>query len=390
MTAPPTAPARRGRVLIVDDDISLLRLFRRMLEGGAFEVVTAENGKEALAKVQAGRFDVILSDIVMADMSGLELLRAVRQRDLDVPVLLMTGGPDVSTAVEAVECGALRYMLKPLNAAELTKAVADASHVHDMARLRREALQRADTDSRRFGDRESLEGSLANALESMWMAYQPVVSWSQKSAAAYEALLRSSDQVLTHPGAILEAAERLGRLNDVGRAVRARVARAVVDAPTRDIYVNLHSQDLLDDELHDPNAPLSLTASRIVLEITERASLEGVSGVSERIANLRRLGYRIAIDDLGAGYAGLTSFALLHPEVVKIDMSLVRGIEASSTKQRVVASLIRLCREMEMAMVCEGVETAPEQEVLTRLGCDLLQGYLFGRPAAEFPPPRFG
>jgi EAL domain-containing protein (putative c-di-GMP-specific phosphodiesterase class I) len=390
VTAPQRRPGNhRGRVLLVDDDPAQLRLFRRLLEDASFEVVVAANGKEAIEKIESNSFDVILSDILMQDIGGIDLLRAVRQRDRDVPVLLMTGGPDLTSAVKAVEYGALRYMEKPFKPNELVNAVREASSLHALALLKREALALASDDRHPPVDRVVLESNLVAALGSLWMAFQPVVSWSRKCPIAYEALLRSGNAVLTNPGAVLGAAEELGRLNDVGRAVRECVARVVADAPVPDIFVNLHSQDLMDENLYDAKAPLSLAASRIVLEITERASLEDVSDVADRIRLLRGLGYRIAIDDLGAGYAGLSSFSLLHPDMVKIDMSLVRGIETSTPKQRLVASMTTLCLDMGMSVICEGVETASERDVITGLGCDLLQGYLFARPAAGFPDPRY-
>jgi EAL domain-containing protein (putative c-di-GMP-specific phosphodiesterase class I) len=121
------------------------------------------------------------------------------------------------------------------------------------------------------------------------------------------------------------------------------------------------------------------------LEVTERSSLGGLDDVQARVAELRKLGFRIAIDDLGAGYAGLTSFALLEPEIVKIDMTLTRGIDKSAVKQKLVSSLTGLCREMNMTIVTEGVETAAERDTLVGLGCDLLQGYLFAKPGRPFP-----
>ena len=101
------------------------------------------------------------------------------------------------------------------------------------------------------------------------------------------------------------------------------------------------------------------------------------------------MGFRIAVDDLGAGYAGLTSFAVLDPDIVKVDMNLVRGIESSAVKRRLVSSVVSLCREMEMMLVAEGVETAAERDVLSDLGCDLFQGFLFARPASAFYQPAF-
>src|SRR6185312_10851529 len=90
-------------------------------------------------------------------------------------------------------------------------------------------------------------------------------------------------------------------------------------------------------------------------------------------------------DALGAGYAGLTSFTLLEPEVVKLDMELVRGIDSHRTKRSIVTSMVTLCHDMGATVVAEGVETPAERDALVDLGCDLLQGYLLAKPAPPFP-----
>jgi EAL domain-containing protein (putative c-di-GMP-specific phosphodiesterase class I) len=99
------------------------------------------------------------------------------------------------------------------------------------------------------------------------------------------------------------------------------------------------------------------------------------------MAELRALGYRIALDDLGAGYAGLTSFAQIRPEIVKLDMALVRDIDKDALKKRLVASVIQVSRDIGTLVVGEGVETAAERDTLIELGCHLLQGFLLGKPA---------
>ena len=124
----------------------------------------------------------------------------------------------------------------------------------------------------------------------------------------------------------------------------------------------------------------------MVLEITERIGLDEVAGPA-RVAMLRRLGYRIAVDDLGAGYAALGALAVLEPEIVKLDMSLVRDIERHPTKRRVVGAIATLCRELGSRVIAEGVETAAELAVIRELGIDLIQGYLFAKPARGFPQP---
>jgi EAL domain-containing protein (putative c-di-GMP-specific phosphodiesterase class I) len=166
--------------------------------------------------------------------------------------------------------------------------------------------------------------------------------------------------------------------------VRDRVAADVPRCPARFVFVNLHSQDLLDEHLYQNDSPLSRVAERVVLEVTERASLAAIDDTEARMTRLRDLGFRIALDDLGAGYSGLSSFTTLQPEVVKYDMSLVRGVEASLTRRKVISSMTTLFAEMGTEVVAEGVETESERDALVALGVDLLQGYLFAKPSRGF------
>jgi EAL domain-containing protein (putative c-di-GMP-specific phosphodiesterase class I) len=111
--------------------------------------------------------------------------------------------------------------------------------------------------------------------------------------------------------------------------------------------------------------------------------------VTSRVARLRDIGFRIAVDDIGAGYAGLSSIAQLEPDVVKIDMAMVRHIDVEPTKQKLVSAMAKLCQEMNVRVIAEGVETTAERDTLAALGCDLMQGYFFARPSLPFPEARF-
>jgi EAL domain-containing protein (putative c-di-GMP-specific phosphodiesterase class I) len=238
-----------------------------------------------------------------------------------------------------------------------------------------------------MGDRASMQKMLDRAITSIWMAYQPIVNWQTREVIAYEALVRTDDPDLPYPDALLSAAKRLGRIEDVSRAIRARVARDLSEHPrTGDVFVNLHPADLLDERLYSTSCPMAAHAQQIVLEITEREALDDMANIPARAKRLRKLGYRIAIDDLGAGYSGLDYFARLTPEVAKIDISLVRDIHNEKIKQKLVGSLITLCKELGVTVVAEGVETAAERDTLAALGCDRLQGYLFAKPGKPYPP----
>jgi EAL domain-containing protein (putative c-di-GMP-specific phosphodiesterase class I) len=150
------------------------------------------------------------------------------------------------------------------------------------------------------------------------------------------------------------------------------------------LFVNVHVLELEDEDLYSPQAPLSERAREVVLEVTERGSLERVRGLPERVFRLRELGYRIAVDDLGAGYAALNSFAALRPDVAKLDVALVRGVDGDPYRRRLIGNVTAMCRDLGIRCVAEGIETPQERAVLEDLGCDLLQGFLIGRPQA--PP----
>jgi len=377
----------RPLILVVDDDETFARSCVRVLETWGYGVETASDGSAALALARARKFDVVLTDINVPNMSGLDILRAVRERDRDIPVVLMTGGPGLDSARVAVEWGALSYLIKPLSMSQLQDVLSRAVQMHRVAQRERRILH---TTAEHEREVETMRLRFDRALASMWTAFQPIVSWSKKTVIAYEALMRTTDHELRSPLEILKTAEALDEMPTLGRKMRRQVADVLRDHPNLPgVFVNLHVLDLADDDLYSPDAPLSEFAPRIHLEITERMALERIPDIRDRVAHLRRLGFRIAVDDLGEGYSGLNCFAQLEPDVVKVDMSLIRGIDTTPTKRKMVHALASMCRELETPLVAEGVETESELKVLIELGADLFQGYFFAKPGLPFPVPKF-
>jgi EAL domain-containing protein (putative c-di-GMP-specific phosphodiesterase class I)/ActR/RegA family two-component response regulator len=378
-------PTAAERVLIVDDDVAVLSLHGRVLSSAGFEVETAANGDAAMAAVRQRSFDLILSDIDMPGMDGIRLLEQVRSYDADVPVILITGAPSMDTAIQALDRGALRYLTKPIKLPELVQVAGDAVRVHRLAIAKRHALAMVSGGPKFSGDQAALSVSFHRAVASIRLAYQPLVSWSTCRVVAYEALLRSFEPTLPTPGAVLDAAERLGRVHDVGRRVRELAIDATRQLPDgARLFVNVHPFDLHDDQLGAVGGALADVSSRITLEITERASLSSVEDARGRIRTLRDRGFQLALDDFGAGFGGLTSFALLEPDVVKLDMGLIRGIEREPVKQNIVKTMTQMCGELGILVIAEGVETAAERNEVVRAGCDVMQGFLFAKPAESF------
>jgi EAL domain-containing protein (putative c-di-GMP-specific phosphodiesterase class I) len=236
---------------------------------------------------------------------------------------------------------------------------------------------------------QALEDKLDRALSTLTMHYQPIVRAVDRTRFGYEALLRTTDKSLPHPGAVLDAAERLEKIQKLGRAVRGQIAQRFAAEPTERgvVFLNLHLLDLHDKQLTSSFAPLSKIASRVTLEITERTSLDGQADIRYRVAELRELGFKIAIDDLGGGHARMGEFTLTDTDFVKLDMSLVRDIDRQPMKQRLAKSITEMCRDHGAKVIGEGVETEAEAQTLVDLGCDLLQGYFIARPALPFCDP---
>ena len=396
---PPSAPAlaavgRRpgaaGRVLVALGAHAQAEVWCALLRQEGYDVVVVEHGEAALRRLLARDIDVLLASAQLPDLHGLSLLMQVRALDPQVSVLLISGRNDLDHAVEAMERGAMRYLTRAVAREELVALVEQG------ARLRRHARRQDSTSliravgpaGRSFGDAVTLGAAFEEALEGLYLVFQPIVSWAARAPVAYEALMRCRAPQLPTPPAMLEAAEKLGRLPDLGRRVRALAAEAVASLPEGvRLFVNAHPRDLDDPDFYDPAAPLTRHAHRVTIEVTERARLDDERAAQVQLQRLRALGYRVAVDDLGAGYAGLASVAALNPEVVKVDMSLIRGIDHNPISARIVRALAAVCEELGILLVAEGVETRAERDTLVGLGCDRLQGYLFARPGPGFAEP---
>ncbi len=386
-TTPPEL--RPERVLVVEDDPVLAQTIVRALSGAGCQVVVVGTLHGAVVTLGEGEFDALVLDITLPDGSGLDLMRDLRGAHSELPIVMMTGQPTVEAASQALRSRVHEYLAKPFPPEELVRAVRAAAEAGRVSRLRAKLLVARWGGEEFVGDIARTEKLFARALPKIRMVFQPIVRSHDGSVYGYEALLRCEEPSLASPARMLAAAEVLGRTHDVGQAVRAAVAATMRAHPDQQeaIFVNLHPTELRADILTAVTEPLLPWAHRVVLEVTDRAALDGSPQLSDELARIRAQGYRVAVDDLGEGYAGLASLVRLRPDIVKIDMSLVRDVHRSVLKQDIVAALVDLARRAGMTVVAEGVETVGERDSLVALGCHLLQGYLFARPGPPFPTP---
>lgn len=186
---------REIEILVVDDEEAVRTVIQRVLTKAGLRVETASNAEAALAILRQGRrFDTIVSDLMMPGMDGMQLLHAVRQMDLDVPMVMLTGNPTLESAMLAMDQGGFRYLTKPIENGQLVEVVRDAAAHHRLAVLRRKALEVCEAGGWLLENLEDLDERFARALDKLWIAYQPIVLWPERQVVGYEALVRSSDE----------------------------------------------------------------------------------------------------------------------------------------------------------------------------------------------------
>jgi len=378
------------RVLLIHGESDTRQGYTRALGEAGFLVDAAGEAATATGLITSRRYDVVIYSPDPFEQAGTVLLRSIRKHDLDVPIILTTRLRAFDYTTATARYSVVRRFVEPIDVADLVHTASRAEHFHRLTRVRREAMTRLDSSGEWMGDRTGLEFHFENALDCLWMAFQPIVSAVDNSVFGYEALLRSGEVLLHSPIAVLRAAERLNRVHEVDRIGRDRIAAQLEDRaePTM-VFINVHSEDLRDEHLLDRKSHISRFAKHIVLEITERTPLDEIHDLGLRVGELRALGYRFALDNLGAGHAGVGSLAQLEPEVCKLDASLIRGVDGDSVKQDLVRAMLAVCRDMNILTICHGVETRAERDALTELGADLMQGYLFARPGPPFPTVDF-
>jgi EAL domain-containing protein (putative c-di-GMP-specific phosphodiesterase class I) len=385
-TAKTTAGARR--VLVIDDEPAVLRVLGLLLERHGFAVDTVANARDGLKLLEKEKFHCVLSDIIMPELSGVDFLRELRRHDLDVPVILMTAGPTLDSALDAIEYGAQQYLLKPVEPESLVQSVGRAAALGELARLKRQALAMTTKDALPYGDRATLEAVLKRAFDTIRVVFQPIVSMTQRRLVGYEAFLRCDETLFASYAALLAAADRIGWRTTLSKTIYQRIGHDCADLPDGALlFVNIHPLDAQEGMIVGGEAPLEPIAGSVVLEVSEHAPAEQLDALAAALPKLRSAGFRVALDDLGTGPSGLVAFTRLSPDFAKLDRTLHAGLDADPQRQKVVRAMYALCAELGVPIIAEGVETAAERDSLKSLGADYAQGNVFGAPAEGFETP---
>lgn len=238
---------------------------------------------------------------------------------------------------------------------------------------------------------EEFSGILAG--KRLGVVYQPVVSLMTGETLGWEALARGPENsYFSRVDRLFDFAEENGLLFLTEKLCWEKAFSEVGNLDAGQVlFVNIHPQSVSDPaftecEMLRMLERCCLVSDNIVIEITERHGIQDFKVFRRVIDGCRRRGFRIAIDDVGAGFSGLQSIAEIRPEFIKIDMSLVWNIDSDSSRQYVVESLVGLAENLRCKTIAEGIETQEEFDALSLHGVHYGQGYYLARP--EFPKRR--
>lgn len=373
--APPRAPSREIRVLLLDDAEATRQAGDLLVaEGYRVDVLDPAQMPEQLDSLELGPDRAVISDVDDAGRRTVDVLRSLRRRARGTPFILLSSHSAVRTATEIFDDRGYVCLRKPVAAEDLLRVLRRSALQQRMVRLQREAqrdLAPAQAD---------LSARFQNALGSLWIAYQPIIDRGWR-IWGYEALLRTEEPSLRNPPVFLQAAHDLGRVAELAELIWERATEPFLRfEPKAALFMNIDPNQLEMDELFPVHHPARRIADRVIFEVRGQAFDLEDTAVADRLAQLRTRGFRIAVDDLGAGSSGLAAIAQIEPDFVKLDGVLVRGVENHDRRQRLIGSISGLCSDLGIQCIASGVETRREFESLTQLGIGMYQGFFVGRP----------
>jgi EAL domain-containing protein (putative c-di-GMP-specific phosphodiesterase class I)/CheY-like chemotaxis protein len=375
------------RVLIADDDVHVRESLAELIDSEPLMELTDAvcDAEQAIMAATRRPPTVALIDVRMPG-GGEMAARGIKLCSPETRVIALSASDDRATVIGMLEAGADGYLVKgsaidtivaAIERAAVGQGSLSAEVTGDVIQELSERLHahwRSEEHSRSREDRVRtalLDGALS-------MVFQPICTLSGATVGA-EALARFACEPAQGPEQWFAEARDAGLLFELEMAaVRAGLkALATLPEPLF-LTVNVSPTTLASTGFR--RLLEQSDGARIVVEITEHAPIENYDSLRESLAALRTLGVRIAIDDAGAGFASLRHILRLEPDFIKLDRALITGIEDDRSLQALAAGLISFAEKIDATIIAEGIETAPELDMLSDLGVGLGQGYLFARP----------
>lgn len=391
-----------SKILIIDDDPAICGVIADYLSNKGFVVLEAEDGTVGLNLFARENPDLVLLDLRLPGMDGLEILSCINKDSPDTPVVIVSGQGTIKDAIAALKTGAWDYITKPIfdmNILNITvnHVLERAKQIHEKNNYQ---FYTADMNTRAF-EFLLLESDLRKALDNdeLVVHFQPVINLEDKKLISMEALLRwkHPKKGMVSPADFIPLAEETGLIESIGEWVlRAACAqnKKWQDAgyPPVTMSVNMSARQFNKKNVVETIGEIleetGLRPEYFCIEITESIIMKDVESTITKLNQLHKMGISLSIDDFGTGYSSLNYLKLFPIDNLKIDRSFVFNITSDSTDAAIAASVILLAHSMNLKVTAEGVETNEQLEMLRRQGCDYVQGFLFSKPIAaeKFAP----
>ena len=382
----------RIRVLLADDEEDVLDVMTELMSSDPeIDVVgRALDARQAIDLARAAEPDVALVDVRMPGGGGPVAARGIRRSSPPTQVVAVSADAQPDAVFAMLDAGATGYIAKDEPVDQILRAVHRAADgkasiaLRSLASMTERLVERSHERTSR--ERHASIDRISKVIEghALDVVYQPIVDLYRGRVAGLEALSRFRG-VPKHrsPEAWFAEAESVGLLAELEVAAIEVAMRELDRIPDETfLSINVSPASVCADGLE---AALGDRAERVVLEMTE-GPLYHQDRVVECLGALRARGARLAIDDVGAGYAGLARVIVLSPDFIKLDRSVVAGVAADPFRRSLIRSMTSFCDEVGIGVIAEGVEDQADLEELRMLSVPLGQGFHLGRPG-PIPTP---
>lgn len=371
------------RILIVDDEKLARFTIREILVQAGHKIAEAANGNEAIALQKAEPFDIIVTDLNMPDMDGIEFFRHLSDIDYQGGIVLISGVgrrmlDTAENLAEAHNLNVLGTMEKPFIPAALANILG-----------RRDFKTRGTAKGliTRVSKEELKQGIINDELV---VFYQPKVDIATRAVVGVESLVRwkRPESGIVGPDVFIPVAEKYGLIDDIATTVMTMAFRQGGawrgDGLRLKVAINISMKNLSHvdfPELVVTRAEESgLRAADIILEVTETQLMQDMVTPLEILTRLRLKGVTLSIDDFGTGYSSMEQLKLIPFSEMKIDRAFVQGAAHDPSARAILESSIALAKKLEMTIVAEGAENQEDWNLVADLGVDQVQGYFIAKP----------
>jgi EAL domain-containing protein (putative c-di-GMP-specific phosphodiesterase class I)/AmiR/NasT family two-component response regulator len=375
-------------VLIVDDNPSNVALLEALLdEQGLFRIYTETDPRQVPRQLAQNDPDLVLLDLHMPGVDGHEVLTQIKLYAAGsfLPVLVLTADTTTTARDRALGEGAQDFLTKPIDSGETALRIANLLRTRQLFTTLRQARMSGARDEPASADDPQMRERILSVLRSRAITpvYQPVVDVQTLRTVGYEGLSRFPGTGYGGPDRWFGDAFEVGLGVELEWLAASKVLSFLDGDSARDsepfLAVNMSPASvlhLLRHQLCEPGL-----YPKIVIELTEHVPVEDYAAVHGALADMRARGSRLAADDLGSGYAGFRHLIRLQPDIIKLDISLVRGIHRSNGQRALSSALVAFAADVGAHVIAEGIEEQGELDTLREIGVPWAQGYYLGKPA---------